>query len=151
MKVHIKALLLLTLVFACETHATEVTPTARARNHCVLLSLIRDRYVIDERRVLIWTRTTPYLLVLGRPVPAMTKGHSSLSLIDGNHDGSICASIDDGIYLEDTLMPKATNIVRLLQLDDAQVRSLEHAFNKSLQRRPRGMWKSKPIPDPDSK
>lgn len=138
------------LLLAFQVHGSEPVPTARARNHCVTLSLIRDRFVIDERRVLIWTRTTPYLLVLGRPVPAMTRGHNSISLIDGNHDGSICASINDGIYLEDTLMPKATNIVRLLQLDEVQVRSLEHTFNKSLQRRPRGIWKSKPKPDDNS-
>jgi len=150
MKFQVQLPLLFALILACQSQATETRP-ARARNHCVQLDLIRDRYVLDERRVLIWTRTTPYLLVLGRSVPAMTQGHNSISMIDGNHDGAICASIQDGIYLEDALMPKATNIVRLLQLDDAQVRSLEHAFNKSLQRRPRGMWKSKPAPNSDSK
>jgi hypothetical protein len=117
---------------------------APTRNHCIDVNMVRDRYVLDERRVLVWTRTTPYLLVLGRPISALTKGHNSISLMDGNHDGEICASLNDGIYLEDTLMPRATNIVRLLRLNDAQVRSLEHAFNRSLQRRPRGIWKSKP-------
>jgi hypothetical protein len=147
MTLRVLSLLLCAFALARPVRAIEETPAPRSRNHCVTLNLIRDRYVLDERRVLIWTRTTPYLLVLGRPVPAMTKGHNSISLIDGNHDGSICASINDGIYLEDTLMPKATNIVRLLQLDEAQVRSLEHTFNKSLQRKPRGLWKPKPQPD----
>jgi len=146
MRLQFPWLLTFALVLVSQVHATETADAARARNHCVTLSLIRDRYVLDERRVLIWTRTTPYLLVLGRPVPAMTKGHNSITLIDGNHDGSICASISDGIYLEDTLLPKATNIVRLLRLDEVQVKSLERTFNKPLQRRPRGMWKSKSDP-----
>jgi hypothetical protein len=140
----------LALTFALQVHATESKP-ARAKNHCVQLNLIRDRFVLDERRLLVWTRTTPYLFVLGRPVPAMTQGHNSIGMIDGNHDGAMCPSINDGIYVEDTLMPKATNIVRLLRLDEAQVRSLEHTFNKSLQRRPRGLWKSKPESTPESK
>jgi hypothetical protein len=143
MRLQVPSLLTFVLLLVSQVHATEPNDTPRVRNHCVTLNLIRDRYVLDERRVLIWTRTTPYLLVLGRPVPAMTKGHNSISLIDGNHDGSICASINDGIYLEDTLLPKATNIVRLLRLDEVQVKSLERTFNKPLQRRPRGMWKSK--------
>jgi hypothetical protein len=143
MKIRDRWLLLLACTLAFPVHATEAKP-ARAKNHCVQLNLIRDRYVLDERRLLVWTRTTPYLFVLGRPVPAMTHGHNSIGMIDGNHDGAICASLNDGIYVEDTLIPKATNIVRLLQLNESQVRSLEHTFNKSLQRRPRGLWKSKP-------
>jgi hypothetical protein len=90
------------------------------------------------------------LIVLGRPIPELMQGHNSISFIDGNHDGEICANLRDGIYLEDTLMPKATNVVRLVRLNDAQVKSLEHTFKKSLQRRPRGLWNKKPANTPDN-
>jgi hypothetical protein len=114
------------------------------QNRCFDVNQVRDRYVLDERRLLVWTRKTPYLIVLGRPIPELTQGHNSISLIDGNHDGEICANLNDGIYLEDTLTPKATNIVTLMLLNGAQVKSLETKYKKSLQRRPRGVWKTKP-------
>lgn len=130
--------------------AAENKSSASARDRCFDLNQVRDRYVLDERRLLVWTRTTPYLIVLGRAIPELTQGHNSISLIDGNHDGEICANLNDGVYLEDTLMPKATNVVRLVRLTDAQVKSLEHTFKKSLQRRPRGIWKKKPDVTPDN-
>jgi hypothetical protein len=122
---------------------------ARAKDRCIDSNQVRDRYVLDERRMVIWTRTTPYFILLGRPMPELMQGHNSISLIDGNHDGEICANLHDGVYLEDTLTPKATNIVRLVRLNDAQVKNLEHTFNKSLQRRKRGLWNSKPEGLPD--
>jgi hypothetical protein len=123
---------------------------ASAKNRCFDVNQARDKYVLDERRLLVWTRTTPYLIVLGRPIPELTQGHNSIGFIDGNHDGEICANLRDGIYLEDTLIPKATNVVRLVRLNDAQVKSLEHTFKKSLQRRPRGLWNKRPANTPDN-
>jgi hypothetical protein len=134
---------------ACVSKPAESGARHKAKNRCFDVNQVRDRFVLDERRMLIWTRTTPYLILLGRPIPELTQGHNSISLIDGNHDGEICENLKDGVYLEDTLMPKATNIVRLIQLNDAQVKSLEHTYKKPLQRRPRGLWKRKQPESPD--
>jgi hypothetical protein len=129
--------------------AAESKTTTSVKNRCFDVNQARDKYVLDARHLLVWTRTIPYLIVLGRPIPEITQGHNGISLIDGDHDGEICASLRDGIYLQDTLMPKATNVAKLVRLDDAQVKSLERTLKKSLQRRPRGVWKKKSVVTPD--
>ncbi len=142
-------LLVAVVASACASKPAGSDGTRAAKSRCFDVNQVRDRFVLNERRMVVWTRTTPYLILLGRPIPELAQGHNSISLIDGNHDGQICENLNDGVYLEDTLLPKATNIVALIQLSDAQLKSLEHTYKKSLQRRPRGLWKRKQPESPD--
>lgn len=116
---------------ASEPPRSEVLPGAD-RNECMSTSFIRERRVLDTRRIVVWSGTTAYLLELGRPLQGLDRGSNIIHFVDGDGDGLLCRTVRDGVVLDDTLLPKRTHAAGVIKLDQAQLQALEERFETSL-------------------
>lgn len=111
------------------------------RNDCFPIRFAKDRRVLDNKRLLVWTSgSSPYLVELDRPLQGLDTGGQSITLIDGDGDGLVCRSLRDSIFVRDAILSKQRKVVGVTSLEENQIRILEQKYERSLAREKRGAW-----------
>ena len=133
------------LGFASSNLAATTDPLPKAdKDACFSLTFAKDRRVLDPQHLLIWADgSAPYLVTLDRPMPDLKYPGNSIALVDGDRDGYICRTVRDGIVIQDTLLPKRSQVTGVTRVSPEDLKQLETQYNTSLERKKRGQHRSK--------
>jgi uncharacterized protein DUF6491 len=128
------------LAFVSSLSAAPSDPLPNAnKNACFSLTFVKDRRVLDPQHLIVWANnSSPYLVTLDRPMQDLEYSGNSIALIDGDRDGYICRTIQDGILIQDTIMPKRSQVMGVTRLTPDDLKLLETKYNTSLERKKRG-------------
>jgi hypothetical protein len=131
------------LAFTTSALATSTDPLPNSdRNACFSLTLIKERRVLDPQRIVVWSHNSPYLITLDRPVQDLKYPGNAIAFVDGDRDGYICRTVRDGIVVQDTLLPKRSQVIGVTQLSADDIKQLEAKYNTTLERKKRGQHRS---------
>src|SRR3954469_15380811 len=90
------------------------------------LTFVKDRRVLDPQHLIVWADgSSPYLVTLDRPMPDLRHSGNSIALIDGDRDGYICRTIQDGILIQDAILPKRSQVTGVTRLTPDDLKELE--------------------------
>ena len=139
-----KSLFIALVAFGTSTMAAPSDPLPNAdKDACFSLTFVKDRRVLDPQHLIIWAEgASPYLVTLDRPMPDLKTSGNSIALIDGDRDGYICRTIQDGILIQDTILPKRSQVTGVTRLTPDAIKQLEATYNTSLERKKRGQHKN---------
>jgi Family of unknown function (DUF6491) len=121
------------------------------KNACFSLTFVKDRRVLDPQHLIVWADgSSPYLVTLDRPMQDLEYPGNAIALIDGDRDGYICRTIQDGIVIQDAIMPKRSQVIGVTHLTPDDMKQLEAKYNTSLERKKRGQHRSADKTDTNS-
>ena len=132
------------LSFAASAIAATSDPLPGAeKDACFSLTFVKDRRVLDPQHLIFWADgSSPYLVTLDRPMQDLKHSGNSIALIDGDRDGYICRTIQDGILIQDAILPKRSQVTGVTRLTPDDLKQLEAKYNTSLERKKRGQHRS---------
>src|SRR3569832_3916 len=101
------------LGFACSSLAAIPDPLPSAdKDACFSLTFVKDRRVLDPQHLIVWADgNSPYLVTLDRPMQDLEYSANTIALVDGDRDGYICRTIQDGILIQDAILPKRSQVI----------------------------------------
>jgi Family of unknown function (DUF6491) len=136
------------LGFAGSSFAAIEDPLPNAdKDACFSLTFVKDRRVLDPQHLIVWADgSSPYLVTLDRPMQDLKHSGNSIALVDGDRDGYICRTIRDGILIQDTILPKRSQVTGVTRLSPDDLKQLEAKYNTSLERKKRGQRKAPAAP-----
>jgi hypothetical protein len=139
------------LSFAASAMAATSDPLPSAdKDACFSLTFAKDRRVLDPQHLIVWADgSSPYLVTLDRPMPDLKHSGNSIALIDGDRDGYICRTIQDGILIQDAILPKHSQVTGVTRLTPDDLKQLEAKYNTSLERKKRGQHRSESANAPE--
>ncbi len=138
----VAAIAALVLAMPALARASDPLPSAN-KNACFSLTFVKDRRVLDPQHLIVWANnSSPYLVTLDRPMQDLKYPGQSIALIDGDRDGYICRTVRDGILIQDTIMPKRSQVMGVTRLTPDDIKQLEAKYNTSLERKKRGQHRS---------